>query len=105
MLAIGRSLAANPRLLLVDEMSFGLAPLVVRRLSDAIREAALRGIGVLLVEQHPTVALSIADRGYVVGTGEVIVQGPALELKQRLAEIEATYLSATSNPPDDPMTL
>ena len=99
MLAIGRSLAAGPVLLLVDEMSFGLAPMVVRRLSSAIRAAADRGIGVLLVEQHPDIALAIADRGYVLGDGRVMVEDTAAELKRRWPEIEASYLASNISRP------
>jgi branched-chain amino acid transport system ATP-binding protein len=110
MLVLGRVLANEVRLLLVDEMSFGLAPLVVRRLLAAIRAAADRGAAVLLVEQHPAMALSIADRGYVLGHGSVRLSGTARDLLGRLEEIEQAYLSiapATQDlavpdaPPDD----
>jgi len=93
MLVLGRVLANDVRLLLVDEMSFGLAPLVVRRLLTAIRAAADRGAAVLLVEQHPALALSIADRGYVLSGGGVRLTGAADELLGRLEEIEQAYLS------------
>jgi branched-chain amino acid transport system ATP-binding protein len=93
MLVLGRVLANDVRLLLVDEMSFGLAPLVVRRLLDAIRAAADRGAAVLLAEQHPALALSIADRGYVLSRGSVRLAGAASDLLGRLEEIEQEYLS------------
>jgi branched-chain amino acid transport system ATP-binding protein len=98
MLVLGRVLANDVRLLLVDEMSFGLAPLVVRRLLTAIRAAADRGAAVLLVEQHPALALSIADRGYVLSGGGVRLTGAAHDLLGRLEEIEQAYLSM---PPAD----
>jgi branched-chain amino acid transport system ATP-binding protein len=93
MLVLGRVLSSEVRLLLVDEMSFGLAPLVVRRLLAAIREAADHGAAVLLVEQHPALALSVADRGYVLSRGSVQLTGAASDLLGRLEEIEQAYLS------------
>jgi branched-chain amino acid transport system ATP-binding protein len=96
MLAVGRSLAARPRVLLVDEMSFGLAPMVVRRLSEALKEATAEGIGVLMVEQHPQLAFAIADRGYVFSGGKVVFAGESAALAGRLAEIEESYLSSSS---------
>jgi branched-chain amino acid transport system ATP-binding protein len=93
MLAIGRTLSTAPRLLLVDELSLGLAPLVVKRLLAALRQAAGAGqTGVLLVEQHIQAALSVADRVYVLGSGRVEVSGTPGELQSRYNEIEAAYL-------------
>jgi len=103
MLVLGRVLANEVRLLLVDEMSFGLAPLVVRRLLAAIREAADRGAAVLLVEQHPALALGIADRGYVLSHGGVRLSGTAADLLGRLEEIERAYLSIVPGSQDTPL--
>jgi len=103
MLVLGRVLANEVRLLLVDEMSFGLAPLVVRRLLAAIREAADRGAAVLLVEQHPALALGIADRGYVLSQGSVRLSGTAHDLVGRLEEIEHAYLSIVPGSQDAPV--
>jgi branched-chain amino acid transport system ATP-binding protein len=80
MLALGRALMARPRLLLLDEPSLGLAPLIVReifRIVVALREA---GVSILLVEQNARAALETADYGYVLETGEIVHQGPAAEL-------------------------
>jgi len=93
MLALGRSLAAQPALLLVDELSLGLSPLIVQRLMVALREAAAAGTAVLLVEQHPAVAFAIASRGYVLSQGEVALSGSVDELRSRMGDIEASYLS------------
>jgi branched-chain amino acid transport system ATP-binding protein len=91
MLAVGRALMANPRLLLLDEPSMGLAPILVEQILDAIRALKGEGITVLLVEQNARAALSIADRGYVIETGQVIAAGSAREL---LADdrVRAAYL-------------
>jgi branched-chain amino acid transport system ATP-binding protein len=82
MLAIGRALMARPRLLLMDEPSMGLAPVLVEVVFDLIREINRRGITVLVVEQNANVALSIADRGYVLKNGRIVVHGPARDLLQ-----------------------
>jgi branched-chain amino acid transport system ATP-binding protein len=92
-LMLGRILAARPKLLLADEMSLGLAPLLVQRLLGAVREAADSGIGVLIVEQQVRNVLGVADRGYVLRRGSVQMAGTAAELVGRLGEIEASYLT------------
>jgi len=97
MLVLARALAARPRLLLSDELSLGLAPIVVRRMLRAIREAADRGCGVLLVEQHAVDALKIADRGYVLRRGRIVMSGSGAELLERLDEIGDSYLSASTS--------
>lgn len=96
MLVLARVLASRPTLLLVDELSFGLAPLVVDRLLKALRDAANAGTGVLLVEQHAAMALSIADRGYVLGHGKIELAGSGTQLEHRLEEIERSYLSGAA---------
>ena len=80
MLAIPRALMARPRLLLLDEPSLGLAPLVVREIFRVIREINAAGVGILLVEQDARLALGVAARGYVLETGRVVVQGASATL-------------------------
>jgi branched-chain amino acid transport system ATP-binding protein len=82
MLSIGRSLMANPRLILLDEPSMGLAPILVEAIFDTIREINKLGTTVLLVEQNALMALSIAQRGYVLETGEVVLQDSAAALQE-----------------------
>ncbi|RHW24622.1 ATP-binding cassette domain-containing protein [Nocardioides immobilis] len=93
MLALGRILAARPRVLLADELSLGLAPLVVDRLLAAIRQAADAGVAVVLVEQHVRQALAVADHVHVLRRGRVVLSGPAAELRDDAERIAATYLS------------
>jgi len=94
MLTLGRTLARRPKLLLADELSAGLAPLVVDRLLRAVREAADASLGVLLVEQHVRKVLGFADRGYVLRRGRVLVEGTSAELMAQLPIIESSFLSA-----------
>jgi branched-chain amino acid transport system ATP-binding protein len=95
MLTLARALARKPRVLLADELSMGLAPLVVKRLLEAVRAAADQlGAAVLLVEQHVRKALQYADRAYVMRRGRIELAGTASELRSRLAEIEDQYLSS-----------
>jgi branched-chain amino acid transport system ATP-binding protein len=103
MLTLARALGRAPRVLLADELSLGLAPLVVRRLLAAVRQATYdRGIGVLLVEQHVRQALEIADRVYVMQRGRITLSGTADQLKDQLTQIEASYLEARTDTTSDP---
>ena len=93
-LALTRALAARPAVLLADELSLGLAPLITTRLLRAVRDAAEeQALGVVLVEQHVRQALSVADRVYILQRGRVVMQGTAAEMRDRLDEIEEKYLS------------
>ena len=82
MLAIGRALMSSPRFLLLDEPSLGLAPLLVQQIRDIIVEINRQGTGVLLVEQNAMMALSIADHGYIMETGKIVMDRPAAELAE-----------------------
>lgn len=81
MLAIGRALMARPRLLLLDEPSMGLAPMLVNQIFSIIQEISSQGMTILLVEQNARMALTVADRGYVLQTGEIVLTGNAKELQ------------------------
>ncbi len=91
MLAIGRGLMTKPRVLLLDEPSMGLAPVLVDLIYDAIRDINAQGTTMLLVEQNAFMALSVANRGYVLQTGEVVLQGSAADL-QANEEVRRAYL-------------
>ena len=80
MLAIGRSLMSNPRLLLLDEPSLGLAPLIVKQIFEIIQQINEEGTTILLVEQNAQLALNITDRGYVMETGEITIEGTSVDL-------------------------
>jgi branched-chain amino acid transport system ATP-binding protein len=91
MLAIGRALMSRPRLVLLDEPSLGIAPILMREIFRTIREINERGVTVLLVEQNAHLALTIAGRGYVLETGRVHLEGPAAGLLQN-DEVKRAYL-------------
>ena len=91
MLAMGRALMSRPRLLMLDEPSMGLAPILVEQVFDIIRELHEAGTTILLVEQNARMALSIADRGYVLETGSVVLEGTGAELMQSDA-VKKEYL-------------
>jgi branched-chain amino acid transport system ATP-binding protein len=82
MLTIGRALMARPRILMLDEPSLGLAPMLVKAIFQTIREINARGVTILLVEQNARMALRVADRGYVLQSGEVVLTGSAKSLRQ-----------------------
>jgi branched-chain amino acid transport system ATP-binding protein len=96
MLAVGRALVSRPRLLLVDEMSFGLAPVIVERLLPILRRIADETrTAVLFVEQHVALALRIADRAYVMRHGRIVLEGSGAELRQRRDLLTAAYMGET----------
>jgi len=95
MLTLARALAAQPSVLLADELSLGLAPLICVRLLSALRSAADSGAGVLLVEQRVRDALEVADRVYVISNGQIALTGSASEIAGRIEEIESTYLASS----------
>jgi branched-chain amino acid transport system ATP-binding protein len=97
MLTLARALCRKPRVLLADELSLGLAPLVVDRLLRAVRAAATEdGTGALIVEQHAHRAMRYADRVYVMSRGRLAMTLSAVEARTRLGEIEAAYLSGVT---------
>jgi branched-chain amino acid transport system ATP-binding protein len=91
MLAIGRALMARPKLLLLDEPSMGLAPVLVEQIFGTIEMLKRRGLTILLVEQNANVALTIADRGYVIETGRIVMTGTGKELLND-ARVRTAYL-------------
>ena len=91
MLAIGRALMAHPRVLLMDEPSMGLAPILVEQIFAAVQDINRQGTTILLVEQNAYMALSIARRGYVLQTGSIVLAGPAAEL-QANEQVKRAYL-------------
>lgn len=95
MCAIGRGLMARPRLLMIDEMSLGLAPLLVQKMFDAVAQIARTGVSVLLVEQHIRHALRIADRACVLEKGRTVTFGPARELADHI-HFQSVYLGAAA---------
>jgi branched-chain amino acid transport system ATP-binding protein len=101
MLTVARALGRNPNVMLLDELSLGLAPIIVRRLLQAVRAATKDlGVGVLLVEQHVRQALEVADRVYVMQRGQIAFSGTATEMSQQLTTIEAAYLTAAPDTDD-----
>ena len=91
MCAIGRAMMARPKLLMLDEPSMGLAPIFVERIFETIVEINQQGTPILLVEQNALMALEVANRGYVLETGSVVLDGPAADLKTN-EQVRKTYL-------------
>jgi branched-chain amino acid transport system ATP-binding protein len=99
MLAVGRALVQAPKVLLIDEMSMGLAPVVVESLMPLIRQVASESQAcVILVEQHVQLALEIADQAAVLVHGDVVVSGPAADLRRNAGALEAAYLGRSPTP-------
>jgi branched-chain amino acid transport system ATP-binding protein len=97
MLALGRALMARPRVLMLDEPSLGLAPLIVRDIFRIIADLRRTGVSILLVEQNARAALQVADYGYVLETGEIVLEGPAADLTANPKVVE-TYLGLSGRP-------
>ena len=91
MLAVGRALMSRPKLIMMDEPSLGLAPIVVRGIFDIIKEINRKGVTVLLIEQNANMALQIADIGYVLETGRITLSGPGRELMTN-EQVKKAYL-------------
>jgi branched-chain amino acid transport system ATP-binding protein len=91
MVAMGRALMSSPRMLLMDEPSMGLAPILVERSFEIIEQVNDSGVAMLIVEQNANVSLSIADRGYVLSTGRIVLEGPAAELLEN-EDLRKAYL-------------
>ena len=94
MLALGRALMGKPRLLMLDEPSLGLAPMIVKEIFSIVAELRASGVAILLVEQNARAALQVADHGYVLESGDLAMHGPTAELAAD-ARVAATYLGAS----------
>jgi branched-chain amino acid transport system ATP-binding protein len=94
MVVVAQALICRPRYLLIDELSFGLAPAIVVRLGETIKTIAARGVGILLIEQFTTLALSLAARAYVMERGEIAFAGEAEELRRRPEILHGAYLAS-----------
>jgi branched-chain amino acid transport system ATP-binding protein len=96
MLAIGRALMSRPKLLLLDEPSLGLAPIIIKDIFKELKRINSEGVTILLVEQNAKQALMLSHRGYVLQTGEILMEGPSQELLAN-PEVEAAYLGTTKH--------
>ena len=100
MLALGRALMSAPRLLMLDEPSLGLAPLIVREILSIVRQLRKDGVSILLVEQNALAALDASDHGYVLETGEIALKGPSRDLISD-PRVQATYLGGGTDDDDE----
>lgn len=100
MLVLARALLAQPAVLMIDEMSQGLAPVIVRRLLPFVEQAAARGIAVLLVEQFAALALSIGTTASVLSVGQIVLSGSCEQLRDRMDDVRRAYLSGASTTPE-----
>ena len=94
-LALARALMTRPRILMIDELSLGLAPVIVQQLLDVIAGLKAQGVGVVIVEQHVDMALSFADRAYFLERGQVRYDGPAADLRGRTDLLRAVFLTGS----------
>jgi branched-chain amino acid transport system ATP-binding protein len=94
MLAMGRALMNDPKLILMDEPSLGLSPILCREIAKIIRDLHQAGRTIVLVEQNARLALALAQKGYVMETGKIALEGPASELREN-DEVQHTYLGIT----------
>ena len=94
MVALSRALMARPRLLLLDEPSLGIAPIIVEQIFESLAELKASGVTMLLVEQNIAAALDLADRAYVLRTGEIGLEGNARDLRENYEEVAGAYLGA-----------
>jgi branched-chain amino acid transport system ATP-binding protein len=101
MVVLAQALVSHPRFVIIDELSLGLAPVVVNRLVPTIREIAQSGIGVLLIEQFATLALGLANRAYVMEGGRIRYSGEARELRENPELLQSAYLLRGRNGADD----
>ena len=92
MVVLAQALVSRPKIMLVDELSLGLAPVIVQRLMPALQEAAAQGVGVLLIEQFVHVALALAESAYVIEGGRIVYHGTAAELKAHPERLHSAYL-------------
>ena len=96
MLVIARALVSGPKVLMLDEMSLGLAPTIIKRLIPIVRTLAADGVGVLLVEQYAALALANGDRAYVLVRGEMAYDGPCAALQEDPGRLRSLYLGASA---------
>ncbi len=99
MVALAQAFVANPRIMLLDEPFLGLAPVVIEDILQVIHNFRNEGVSILLVEQNASLALEMADRGYVMETGRIVLEGPRDILSEN-ESIKAAYLGATISPED-----
>jgi branched-chain amino acid transport system ATP-binding protein len=97
MLVIARALLGRPKILMIDEMSAGLAPVIVRRLMTTVRKLADQGLAVVLVEQFAALALAIGDRAYVLRRGQVVFDGSCVELREAPTKLHQLYLGVSES--------